>query len=97
LIWVASPTIKLIFLRFNLGASSKLISSALRQPTANHGFDGSVSICTTAHSETALHDWENFCTNGGGPIVVGAVQGASCFGPAYEFASYALISVRAQN
>jgi sulfide:quinone oxidoreductase len=51
------------------------------------GPDGhSVSICTTAHSETALHDWENFCTNGGGPIVVGAVQGASCFGPAYEFA-----------
>ncbi|WP_143243062.1 NAD(P)/FAD-dependent oxidoreductase, partial [Bathymodiolus azoricus thioautotrophic gill symbiont] len=52
------------------------------------GPDGhSVSICTTAHAETACHDWENFCANGGGPIVVGAVQGASCFGPAYEFAT----------
>ena len=29
--------------------------------------------------------WEEFCKNPG-PIVVGAVQGASCFGPAYEFA-----------
>ncbi len=52
------------------------------------GPDGhSVSICTTAHAEVACHDWENFCANGGGPIVVGAVQGASCFGPAYEFAT----------
>ena len=32
------------------------------------------------------HDaFEAFCKNPG-PIVVGAVQGASCFGPAYEFA-----------
>ena len=29
--------------------------------------------------------WEAFCKDPG-PIVVGAVQGASCFGPAYEFA-----------
>jgi len=29
--------------------------------------------------------WEHFCKNPG-PIVIGAVQGASCFGPAYEFA-----------
>jgi sulfide:quinone oxidoreductase len=51
------------------------------------GPDGhSVSICTTAHAEIARQEWEYFCENGGGPIVVGAVQGASCFGPAYEFA-----------
>ncbi|MBA5249187.1 MAG: NAD(P)/FAD-dependent oxidoreductase [Gammaproteobacteria bacterium] len=51
------------------------------------GPDGhSVSICTTAHAEIARQEWEEFCANGGGPIVVGAVQGASCFGPAYEFA-----------
>jgi sulfide:quinone oxidoreductase len=32
------------------------------------------------------HDeWEHFTKNPG-PIVVGAVQGASCFGPAYEYA-----------
>ncbi|BBB23349.1 sulfide-quinone reductase [Abyssogena phaseoliformis symbiont OG214] len=46
----------------------------------------SVSICTTAHAESARQKWTEFCANGGGPIVVGAVQGASCFGPAYEFA-----------
>jgi len=52
------------------------------------GPDGhSVSICTTAHAKVASDDWEKFCNNGGGPIVVGAVQGASCFGPAYEFAT----------
>ncbi len=52
------------------------------------GPDGhSVSICTTAHAELAHQKWEDFCENGGGPIVVGAVQGASCFGPAYEFAT----------
>ena len=28
--------------------------------------------------------FEEFCKNPG-PIVIGAVQGASCFGPAYEF------------
>lgn len=51
------------------------------------GPDGhSVSICTTAHAKVASNEWETFCNNGGGPIVVGAVQGASCFGPAYEFA-----------
>lgn len=47
----------------------------------------SVSICTTAHADEARKKWEAFCKSGGGPIVVGAVQGASCFGPAYEFAS----------
>ena len=47
----------------------------------------STSICTTAHAKAASNDWETFCNNGGGPIVVGAVQGASCFGPAYEFAA----------
>ena len=52
------------------------------------GPDGhSVSICTTAHAKIASDEWETFCANGGGPIVVGAVQGASCFGPAYEFAA----------
>jgi sulfide:quinone oxidoreductase len=47
----------------------------------------SISICTTEHAKIASEEWNNFCNNGGGPIVVGAVQGASCFGPAYEFAA----------
>lgn len=43
------------------------------------------SVCTTAHAALASEAWERFCRDPG-PIVVGAVQGASCFGPAYEFA-----------
>jgi len=44
-----------------------------------------VSVCTTPHAVEAYEQWEEFCQNPG-PIVVGAVQGASCFGPAYETA-----------
>jgi len=44
------------------------------------------SVCTIAHAEKAWDAWQEFVHNPG-PIVVGAVQGASCFGPAYEFAT----------
>lgn len=43
------------------------------------------SICHVDHAEKANAAFEAFAQNPG-PIVVGAVQGASCFGPAYEFA-----------
>ena len=43
------------------------------------------SVCHVAHAETAKQAWDRFVQDPG-PIVVGAVQGASCFGPAYEFA-----------
>ena len=42
------------------------------------------SICHVEHAAVANKAFEAFCKNPG-PIVVGAVQGASCFGPAYEF------------
>jgi sulfide:quinone oxidoreductase len=38
------------------------------------------SICQVEHAEHAAAAFEKFCKNPG-PIVVGAVQGASCFGP----------------
>ncbi|QUM73163.1 NAD(P)/FAD-dependent oxidoreductase [Sphingopyxis granuli] len=44
-----------------------------------------VSICQTAHAADAADAFDAFVANPG-PIVVGAVQGASCYGPAYEFA-----------
>jgi len=47
------------------------------------------SICHVEHAQRAHDAFERFCANLGanpGPIVVGAVQGASCYGPAYEFA-----------
>jgi len=43
------------------------------------------SVCTVDHAEQAGREWAAFCEHPG-PIVVGAVQGASCFGPAYEHA-----------
>ena len=43
------------------------------------------SICTTPHAEAAWSAYQRFLEQPG-PIVIGAVQGASCFGPAYEFA-----------
>jgi sulfide:quinone oxidoreductase len=43
------------------------------------------SVCTTPHAEAAGRAYEAFLANPG-PVVVGATQGASCFGPAYEFA-----------
>jgi sulfide:quinone oxidoreductase len=42
------------------------------------------SICHVDHAERAAEQWDAFVRDPG-PIVVGAVQGASCFGPAYEF------------
>ena len=42
------------------------------------------SICHVDHAEKAHERFEEFCRNPG-PLIVGAVQGASCFGPAYEF------------
>jgi len=44
-----------------------------------------VSICTLEHAERAYDAYRRFLDDPG-PVVVGAVQGASCFGPAYEFA-----------
>lgn len=42
------------------------------------------SICHIDHAEAAHEAFKRFCHNPG-PIVVGAAQGASCYGPAYEF------------
>jgi sulfide:quinone oxidoreductase len=43
------------------------------------------SVCHVDHAEQAHVAFEEFCKNPK-PIIVGAVQGASCYGPAYEFA-----------
>ena len=43
------------------------------------------SVCTQAHSLSAWEAYQEFLKDPG-PVVIGAVQGASCFGPAYEFA-----------
>lgn len=43
------------------------------------------SVCTTPHALEAWTHYQDFLAKPG-PIVIGAVQGASCYGPAYEFA-----------
>ena len=43
------------------------------------------SVCRTDHAAEAADVFEELCANPR-PIVVGAAQGASCYGPAYEFA-----------
>jgi len=44
-----------------------------------------VSICTIDHAEKAWEQYQKILDNPG-PIVIGAMPFASCFGPAYEFA-----------
>lgn len=43
------------------------------------------SVCTVEHAERAHAAYLEFLKNPG-PVVVGALPGASCFGPAYEYA-----------
>ncbi len=45
----------------------------------------STSVCQTAHAVQTAEAFDAF-VNDPGPVIIGAVQGASCFGPAYEFA-----------
>ena len=52
-----------------------------------------ISICHVDHAAVAAERWERFCKDPG-PMVIGAVQGASCFGPAYEFAMIAVNELR---
>lgn len=42
------------------------------------------SVCKTDHAALIADQLEEFCANPG-PIVIGAAQGASCYGPAYEY------------
>ncbi|MCB1693065.1 MAG: NAD(P)/FAD-dependent oxidoreductase [Pseudomonadales bacterium] len=51
------------------------------------------SVCHVAHAEHAYDAWQKFSAEPG-PMVVGATQGASCFGPAYEFAFIADTELR---
>lgn len=42
------------------------------------------SICHVSDSANSKTNWDGLVKSGG-PVIVGAAQGASCFGPAYEF------------
>lgn len=53
-------------------------------PVTSGGGGFTHSICHVDHAQAFFADYEPFLKNPG-PIVVGAMPGASCFGPAYEF------------
>ena len=42
------------------------------------------SICSIDHAEKCYADYEKLVASPG-PVIVGAMPGASCFGPAYEY------------
>lgn len=54
------------------------------------------SICLTDHAEQACVAWQKF-VEAPGPIVAGASQGASCFGPGYEFCMIMETELRRQK
>lgn len=54
-------------------------------PVTHGGGGFTHSICSVDHAQAFFADYENFLKNPG-PVIIGAMPGASCFGPAYEFA-----------
>jgi sulfide:quinone oxidoreductase len=54
-------------------------------PGAGPAGGSSHSICTVDHAEETWKSYQEFLKNPG-PVIVGAMPMASCFGPAYEFA-----------
>lgn len=61
---------------------AKLMFSAIEGSGPHGGY--TQSICTVDHAE---HSYENFkqLLDNPGPAIVGAMPGASCYGPAYEY------------
>jgi len=54
-------------------------------PVHSGGGGHTHSVCTVPHAEAFWADYQKFLENPG-PVVIGAMPMASCFGPAYEFA-----------
>ncbi|OHC72613.1 MAG: pyridine nucleotide-disulfide oxidoreductase [Rhodoferax sp. RIFCSPLOWO2_12_FULL_60_11] len=54
-------------------------------PVKSGGGGFTHSVCSVDHAQEFFADYQTFLENPG-PVVIGAMPGASCFGPAYEFA-----------
>ncbi len=54
-------------------------------PVAGGGGGHTHSVCSVDHAEAFWAEYQEFVKNPG-PLVIGAMPMASCFGPAYEFA-----------
>ena len=55
-----------------------------------------VSVCTVDHAEKAYERYLRFLENPG-PVVIGAAQGASCFGPPTSSPSYSMPTCAEEN
>ena len=66
-----------------IATGPKLNFAAIEGAGPHGGFTH--SICTLDHSEQCFEDFEKLLAKPG-PVIVGALPGASCFGPAYEYA-----------
>jgi sulfide:quinone oxidoreductase len=60
----------------------RLAFDAVKGAGPEHGF--TESVCTVDHAVKAYASFEKLKQNPG-PVLVGALEGASCFGPAYEY------------
>ncbi len=54
------------------------------------------SICTIDHAEQCHEDYQRLVANPG-PVIIGAMPGASCFGPAYEYTMILDAALRKQR
>ncbi len=54
-------------------------------PVKSGGGGFTHSVCSVDHAQEFFADYQTFLENPG-PVVIGAMPAASCFGPAYEFA-----------
>lgn len=61
---------------------AKLMFSAIEGSGPHGGY--TQSVCTVDHAEQAYEDYKKLIENPG-PAIVGAMPGASCYGPAYEY------------
>lgn len=73
-------TVKYDFLVITTGPKLNFAAIEGAGPHGGH----TQSVCTIDHAELAYQDFQKLCANPG-PVIVGAFQGASCFGPAYEY------------
>lgn len=73
------------YLVITTGAKLSFDEVAGAGPSASGGGGHTHSVCTVTHAEAFWAQYQEFLKDPG-PVVIGAMPMASCFGPAYEFA-----------
>ncbi len=62
-------------------------------PGLGPAYGNTYSICNLEHAEHTAEAWQKFTKNPG-PVIIGATQGAACYGAAYEFVFNAEFALR---